>query len=413
MQAVRCLAMTLLPLVLVLLSLPFSASFSVAMSPSRLLPRLGSSSRVVNGRAVGLRMQEDQQQGLTRRNVGFLAAGVAAVVGSRKLVAGGVWEDGATNLKGKTAVVTGGNTGIGKETAVRLAGMGANVIIGCRSMKRGETAVAEIKERAAAGGGSVQCMELDLSDLSSVRRFGEEFRRGHSELYALVNNAGIMALPKRQESKDGFERQFAVNHLGHFELTKQLWPLLEKSEDARLVSVSSDAHFIAAGDADPLSDWNSEKDYQPWGAYGRSKLFNILFAKEIARREGDKAKVSACAIHPGVVKTELGRSYFVPPEACNSIGSVECTGSLSPPEQLGLLALAPVMLYSAKTPAQGAMTQVKCAAAQGIGPSINGKYLRDCAVGDTAPIANDAELAGRLWALSEKLTGSPFKVGSA
>jgi len=358
-------------------------------------------------------MQEEPKEGLTRRNVGILAAGVAAVVGSRKLVAGGVWEDGATNLKGKTAVVTGGNTGIGKETAVRLAGMGANVVIGCRSQQRGDAAVAEIKQRAAAGGGTVESRVLDLADLASVRRFGEEFRRDHKELYALVNNAGIMALPTRQASKDGYERQFAVNHLGHFELTKQLWPLLEGAPEARVVSVSSDAHLIAAGDKDPLSDWNSEAKYEPWGAYGRSKLFNILFAKELARRAPEETKVAACAIHPGVVATELGRSYFVPPDACSSIGSVDCTGALTPPQQLGLVVLSPLMLYSAKTPAQGAMTQVKCAAAPGIGSTINGKYLRDCSVGDPAPIAQDPELAAKLWSLSEKLTGSKFGVGKA
>uniref|UniRef100_A0AAV1TNF2 WW domain-containing oxidoreductase n=1 Tax=Peronospora matthiolae TaxID=2874970 RepID=A0AAV1TNF2_9STRA len=225
-----------------------------------------------------------------------------------------------SSQKGRLAIVTGANSGIGYETALALASKGATVVLACRNAARGQEA--ETKLRAALAGtseaGSVEFMKLDVSDLTSVQEFSNEFKSRHNRLDLLINNAGIMGGAFRL-SADGYERQFATNHLGHFALTAHLFPLLKQSAPSRVVNVSSVMHRSA-------STWNedaimvtSEDKYREMANYSVTKLSNILFTKELARRiktAGVKG-VTAVACHPGVTATSLAtvsaessRSWF-------------------------------------------------------------------------------------------------------
>lgn len=199
------------------------------------------------------------------------------------------------DLGGRTAVVTGANSGLGYVTARALARRGARVVLACRSEERGGAALerlhAEVPEARA------ELARLDLGDLASVRKFAEGW--GGQRLDLLINNAGLMAVP-RSRTADGFETQFGVNHLGHFALTGLLLERLLATPGARVVTVSSMMHALARLD---LSDLNSERRYRRWVAYCRSKTANLLFAHELHRRFGDR--VPSLAAHPGYAATEL------------------------------------------------------------------------------------------------------------
>ncbi|GGZ28171.1 oxidoreductase [Streptomyces inusitatus] len=200
--------------------------------------------------------------------------------------------------RGRTAVVTGANSGIGLITARELARKGARVVLACRSEERGSRAEALIK--GALPGSDVEFRRLDLGDLASVREFAAGYRDERLDL--LINNAGVMALPQGRTA-DGFETQFGVNHLGHFALTGLLLPKLLGTPGARVVSVSSLVH--AAADLD-MGDLNSEHQYRRWIAYARSKTANLLFVHELARRlRAAGSGVVAAAAHPGYASTNL------------------------------------------------------------------------------------------------------------
>jgi len=230
----------------------------------------------------------------------------------RSIMSGWTAED-MPRLDGKTAVVTGANSGLGYEGTREFAAKGATVVMACRSVQRGEDAADEL--RADAGGevdGDLDVRECDLASLDSVAAFAEDLRDDYDAVDALCNNAGVMAIP-RSETEDGFETQFGVNHLGHFALTGRLFDLLEAAEgiedNARVVTQSSGAH--EQGEMD-FSDLNWEESYGKWKAYGRSKLANLLFAYELQRRidaanrEGDAAiGVRSAACHPGYADTNL------------------------------------------------------------------------------------------------------------
>ncbi len=221
----------------------------------------------------------------------------------RKYVGGGVCYSQA-KLDGKTAIVTGANTGIGLETAVDFAQRNGRVILACRNQAKGEAAVEEVKKRS--GNNNVTFMELDLASLESVRGFCALVLDSEAQIDILVNNAGVMACPPTK-TVDGFEMQFGVNHLGHFLLTNLLLDRLKQAPSARIVNVSSSAHKRGKINFD---DINSTKNYSPWGAYSQSKLANILFTRSLTKRlEG--TNVTANALHPGVIKTELGRHISV------------------------------------------------------------------------------------------------------
>uniref|UniRef100_A0A1A8S933 Retinol dehydrogenase 12, like n=1 Tax=Nothobranchius rachovii TaxID=451742 RepID=A0A1A8S933_9TELE len=272
-------------------------------------------------------------------------------------------------LDGKTAVITGANTGIGKETAIDLAKRGAKVIVACRDMEKAQVAVKEIIE--ISGNDNVACMKLDLSNSKSIREFAEAINKDEPKLNLLINNAGVMVCPYGKTA-DGFEMQIGVNHFGHFLLTYLLIDLIKRSAPARIVTVSSMAHSWGSIN---LDDINSEKSYSKNKAYAQSKLANILFTRSLAKKlEG--TGVTAYSLHPGVVQTDLWRH-------------------LSAPERFFIKIARPFT----KNSIQGAQTTIYCA----VEPSLekeSGGYYSDCAAASCSAAGKDDELAQKLWELS-------------
>lgn len=209
--------------------------------------------------------------------------------------------DGMLNgeLKGKIVIVTGANAGIGKATARQLADLGATVVLACRSKERGETALSELM---CVGGRCFDLMPLDLADLESVRAFAAAFAEKYGRLDALINNAGLLGR-RRAETKQGFELSFGVNYLGTFLLTMLLLPLLEKSEQGRVVMMTSIAH--GWGDV-RFDDLNYTRGYNRFAAYGHSKLCCLLFTRSLAEKlRARGSRVTVNAVHPGIVATDI------------------------------------------------------------------------------------------------------------
>ncbi|MFE9764464.1 oxidoreductase [Streptomyces sp. NPDC005808] len=295
------------------------------------------------------------------------------------------------DLRGRTAVVTGANSGIGYVTARELARKGARVVLACRSQTRG----AEAEDRLASEvpGALVEFVRLDLGDLESVREFAVTYERGYDRLDLLVNNAGVMALPYGRTA-DGFETQFGVNHLGHFALTGLLLPALLGTPGARVVTLSSFVHALANID---IRDLNSERRYRSWTAYGRSKTANLLFTHELARRLATiGSEAVAAAAHPGYASTNLQTAG---PKLAGRKGV-----------ERGAEIANRVFGQSAEA---GALPTLYAATAPGVlpdsftGPSFamwRGSPAKSWRAGWTL---ND--LAGeRLWAASEELTGVTY-----
>jgi len=205
-----------------------------------------------------------------------------------------------SDLSGKNVIVTGANTGLGKETTRVLAKANATVYMACRDKAKCEAALEEIKQ--VIGKDNLVATELDLASLDSIRKFAQDFNSKNIPLNILINNAAVMATPKGQ-TKDGFDMQMGTNHFGHFLLTNLLLPSLRRGAPSRVVSVSSRSHM--EGNLD-FGDLNSEKSYQKWTAYGNSKLANILFAKEFNKRYAGEG-ITSYSLHPGVIPTELSR----------------------------------------------------------------------------------------------------------
>lgn len=270
------------------------------------------------------------------------------------------------NLAGKVAVVTGANTGIGRVTAAELAGAGAHVILACRSAAKTEPVVAEI--RAATGSDKVEFAELDLADLASVRACAEAFLRRDLPLHILVNNAGLAG--HRGLTTDGFELTFGVNHLGHFLLTVLLLDRLRASAPARVVTVSSQAHFRAKE-----IPWERLREptrsLTGMDEYGVSKLANVLFTAELSRRSG--AGVTTYALHPGVIASDIWRR--IPPP---------------------FRALAKAFMRSTE---EGALTSLHCATAPDLAGET-GQYYEDCKPRRPSRAAQDERLAAELWTRS-------------
>jgi NAD(P)-dependent dehydrogenase (short-subunit alcohol dehydrogenase family) len=212
--------------------------------------------------------------------------------------------DLAKDLTGKTVIVTGGNSGIGKSTCIQLCKQGATVIIGCRRLASGEE-VAEECNGQPDNKGTAKAMVLDIADVRSIKSFVEAFTKECGALDILVNNAGIMNVPSKELTKDGYEAQFGTNHMGHFALTGLLLPVLKKSAKPRVVCLSSAFHDDAMGKkgAIDFEDVNGEtRAYDGWTAYAQSKLANLLFAREMARRH---PAVTTVSLHPGFVESNL------------------------------------------------------------------------------------------------------------
>ena len=212
------------------------------------------------------------------------------------------------DLTGKIVVITGANTGLGFISAREMAKLNAkHIILACRSEQRGTDAVNKIKKDCKVD--NIEFMQLDLNDLSSVQTFAANFNAKFDKIDILLNNAGIMALPTRETTAQGFEKQFGVNHVGHFLLTKLLLNKVKASPEGRIVNLSSLAHETGKMNFD---DIQHEKEYVPWPVYSQSKLSNILFTRGLddqLNREG-ATHVKTVACHPGVVRTELGRYMF-------------------------------------------------------------------------------------------------------
>ena len=292
------------------------------------------------------------------------------------------------DLTGRTAVVTGANSGLGFETAKALAEHGATVIMACRDTARCGAAAERIRRSVPLA--RVEPMLLDLADLDSVRAFAEAFSTRPERLDILVNNAGIMAPPHRLETKQGFELQFGVNHLGHFALTGLLLPLLIGTPGSRIVTVSSLAHESGLIDFDDLQH---ERSYTPYGVYSQTKLANVLFMLELDRRlrRADADSVSVGA-HPGLASTNL--------QAAGPF--------LSGKPALSWLVLGGVRLIG-QSAAHGAEPQLYAATAPGVqggdyfGPSW--RVRGHAATAGVAPQALDEVTAERLWDVSTQLTG--------
>jgi retinol dehydrogenase 12 len=281
-------------------------------------------------------------------------------------------------LDGRVVLITGGNAGIGKESAVALASMGAQVVFTARDAARGTEALAEIRTRS--GNDAVDVMPLDLARFESVREFAKRWSDEHDQLDVLVNNAGLI-LNSRRETDDGNEMTFQVNHLGPFLLTQLLRDQLVAGDDARVVNVASDAHSSARRGLD-FDDLQSRRHYRGFRVYGKTKLANILFTRELARRWDDTG-VTANAVHPGFVASSFGRD-----------GDTGRFGAL----------LFPLLKPFALSPEQGARTQVYVASAPELA-GVTGGYWVKSAPATPSTAAQDDAAAARLWEVSEELVG--------
>jgi NAD(P)-dependent dehydrogenase (short-subunit alcohol dehydrogenase family) len=303
------------------------------------------------------------------------------------------------DLSGRDAVVTGANSGLGFQIARELALHGARVVLACRDLTKGEDAAQRIRDgdhgSAARGGdAAIEVARLDLADLASVREFAES--RNGAPLDLLVNNAGVMALPRRT-TKDGFEMQLGTNHLGHFALTGLLLPALLKRSGARVVTMSSGAHAFGRIKFDNLQ---GERHYQRWLAYGQSKLANLLFAFELSRRAAlNDRDLTSVAAHPGYAATNL-QTQAARMENSRVKAIVANLGN---------------RLF-AQSDAQGALPALYAATMPDV---TGGEYFGpDGRTGSrgyptraqTSKAARDPELAQRLWTVSEELTGVTYRI---
>jgi NAD(P)-dependent dehydrogenase (short-subunit alcohol dehydrogenase family) len=299
------------------------------------------------------------------------------------------------DLTGKTAIVTGGYSGIGTETSRALHAAGARVIVPARDLA---------KARKALEGIDVEIESMDLADPASIDAFAEHFLARGEPLHVLVNSAGVMAMPLTRDAR-GYEMQFATNHLGHFQLTARLWPALRGAGGARVVSVSSRGHRFASVDFDDPSF--EHRAYDPWVAYGQSKTANVLFALGVDKR-GEADGIRAFALHPGAIMTDLVR--HISQDELRAFGAIDEEGRPVVDLERGF-----------KNVPQGAATSVWCAASPQL-DGMGGVYCEDVEVSPilveadntpgrvssdvgVRPWAIDPAAAESLWALSETLTG--------
>lgn len=289
--------------------------------------------------------------------------------------------------KRRIAIVTGANSGLGFETTIALVLKEIKVIMACRNLEKAEDAKAKILERVPPA--NLEIMELDLSSLDSVRNFAKDYTKQYLRLDLLINNAGIM-VPPYQKTEDGFESQLGVNYLSHFVLTKALFPLLNRTENSRIVSLSSIAHKNAKIN---FKDINWETNYSRMKAYGQSKLACLLFAYELQRKlEKAGSKTISVAAHPGVSNTELAKYipiYFK-------------------------LLLSPLLLFGTHAPKHAAKPIIFAALSDGI---LGGDYLGPTGFNEmkgkpgkvaSSPYSYQQDIAKKLWAVSEELTRTSF-----
>lgn len=289
-------------------------------------------------------------------------------------------------MTGKTVIVTGANCGIGYETALNLAGRKARVILACRDLKKGQMAANSISK--STGNSDVCAKILDLASLQSVRDFCADIKKTEEKLDVLINNAGVMNCPYML-TEDGLENHLAVNHFGNFLLTNLLKDLLYKSDDGRVVFVSSSLHKYGKV---RIENMNSEENYKQGKPYGDSKLMNLLFARELHNRYNKDGQLCVYSMHPGMVRTRLGRYTILYNRYFQVFGF---------PLYALLYSLYFLLIKSAR---EGCQTVVYCAVA----PELQGQsdgYYGDFQRKPWTPAASDLELAKKVWDISEKTTG--------
>ena len=308
--------------------------------------------------------------------------------------------DDIPDQSGRTALVTGGNSGLGYQTVLQLARKGARVLLAARDRGRGAAALERLG--AEAPGSHAELAQLDLADLASVERFSTEFLASEQSLGLLVNNAGVMAIPHRELTAQGYERQFGTNHLGHFALTGRLLPALTQQPGGRVVTVSSNRHKAAKGiDFDNLQ---GERSYRPWPAYDQSKLANAMFVLEFDRRlRAAGLDVVSVGAHPGFAATNL-----------------QITGPRSGGTNLMAFGMGLANRLFAQPASDGALPTLYAATA---GNVHGGEYFGPDGRGEMrghhptlvqfSAAAHDAAAAARLWAVSEELTGVTFEALTA
>jgi NAD(P)-dependent dehydrogenase (short-subunit alcohol dehydrogenase family) len=290
---------------------------------------------------------------------------------------------------GRTAVITGANTGLGYETAAALAAKGAQVVLAVRNLDKGKDAADRIA--AASPGAQVQLQELDLTSLESVRAAAEQLKANYDAIDLLINNAGVMMTPK-STTKDGFELQFGTNHLGHFAFTGLLLDRVLATPGSRVVTVSSTAHRFVRGIR--FDDLQWERDYSRARAYGQSKLANLMFTYELQRRLAGTNSI-AVAAHPGGANTELGRNTPAPIRIVFDV-------------------LGPLLIQGAD---MGALPTLRAATDPGVlggqyfGPDGFGEQRGHPKVVASTQASHDTEAQRRLWAVSEELTGVVYPIG--
>lgn len=295
----------------------------------------------------------------------------------------------APSQKGKIAVITGANTGLGFETALALAGKNCKVILACRNMEKAAKAEAKILQKFPNA--ETECRQLDLSKLSAVRDFATHFLKDYSQLDLLINNAGIM-IPPFSLTEDGFESQMAANYFGHFLLTELLLKTIMNTPNSRIISLSSIAHKRGKIQ---FEDLQYEKEYSAMGAYAQSKLACLIFAIELQRKlEKAGSKTISLAAHPGISTTELSRHL-----------------------PAWSMLLYPIMvLLITHNPAKGALPTLRAAldhsAAGGdyFGPNGKREYRGKPVKVKARRKAQDEALAKKLWTVSEELTGCKYEI---
>jgi NAD(P)-dependent dehydrogenase (short-subunit alcohol dehydrogenase family) len=292
-------------------------------------------------------------------------------------------------LGGRVAVVTGGNSGLGRATATELARHGARVMLACRDIERGKQAADDIRNRVPDA--DIEVRHIDLADMTSVREFGEGYE---GPLHLLINNAGVMGPPRRQVTAHDFELQFGTNHLGHFVLTGLLLPALLVTDDPRVVTVSSVAHH--GGTADVL-DGNAVGPYRPQRAYANSKLANLLFAFELQRRaSAHGVPLTSTAAHPGFSATGL-------------VADPEGAGA----NRLVRAVLPPLVTAFTQSAATGARAILFAATEADPGSFTGPQRLHETrgpiGAAEASVLARDETLARQLWRVSEELTGFRYR----
>ena len=294
------------------------------------------------------------------------------------------------DLDGKKVIVTGANSGLGFEASKMFAEKNAHVVMACRSLEKGKKARKKIERKV--GEVSLEVRKIDLASLESIKDFAQEYKANNDSLDVLCNNAGVMAIP-RSETKDGFEKQFGINHLGHFALTGHLIDLLLDTEGSSVVTQSSGLH--ENGDID-FDDLMMEENYDKWDAYAQSKLANVLFGYELDRKLENK-EVKSVVCHPGYASTDL--QYKGPREEGSKI-------------RLGLMKLANT--FVAQSARKGALSMMYASTSNDIeggeyvGPTGLANMRGYPGVQESSDISYDRDVAKALWTRSEDMTGLRF-----